>query len=434
MKLGSKATALAALLILSLVPAGMAQSQQTQPPAQVPDAPAPQAKVPSLIDAAGPIKPGSGAGLESNDSGSGNVPQTTVQAPPAPKQVQPPAGPPPSMPPVKDFGDIIRLNVTYVEVPVTVKDSKGRLVAGLTWRDFRVYENGNYEPLKEFFVDPFPMAVVFVVDRSLRQGDMDTVNESLGAIQGALTPYDELEVMTYGNGTTNVSGSFTGAQSARVPYLMAMAKSSGTEPLNPVNSGPFDSCGVHVNGNCVDPNLQDGRSAGNGYFMTIPKEIHTLNDAILAAGKELSNRPRNFRRIIYVISDGAEYGSKAKYGEVLRYLETNHVSVYGTLVGDAARWGEGRLSRMHLPFTMYDNMLVKYTLATGGTLDSEHGVNNIEKSYDALAEEARNKYTLVYASHEPLIDDKFRSIDVRVDRPNMEVIAPRGYYPSAQDQ
>jgi VWFA-related protein len=204
--------------------------------------------------------------------------------------------------------------------------------------------------------------------------------------------------------------------------------------LNPVNSGPFDSCGVHVNGNCVDPNLQEGRSAGNGYFMTIPKEIHTLNDAILAAAKELSTRPRERRRIIYVISDGAEYGSKAKYNEVLQYLETNHISVYGTLVGDAARWGEGRISRLHLPFTMYDNLLVKYTLATGGDLDSEHGVNNIEKSYLALAEEARNKYTLVYASHEPLIDSKFRNIDVRVDRPNMEVIAPRGYYPSAQDQ
>ena len=73
------------------------------------------------------------------------------------------------MPPADQLGTILRLNVTYVEVPVTVKDSKGKLVAGLTWRDFRVFENGNYEPLKEFFVDPFPMSMVFVVDRSLRR-------------------------------------------------------------------------------------------------------------------------------------------------------------------------------------------------------------------------------------------------------------------------
>lgn len=438
MRRAFKGSALAALLGMSLVPLGWAQNQQNQQPqqpAQVPDAPAPQARIPLTDAAGGPIKPGGGAGTETPDTGSSNVPQTiTVPAPPAPKQQLPlPAGPPPQQATPEEIGPHLVINATYVEVPVTVKDSKGRLMGGLTWRDFRVYENGNYEPLKFFSADPAPMSVVFVVDRSLRAGDMDTVNQSLAAIQAALTPYDELEVITYGNGVTNVSGSFTGAQTARVPYLMAMAKSAGTEPLNPVNSGPFDSCGVHVNGNCVDPNLQSGRSAGNGYFMTIPKEIHTLNDAILAAAQQLSTRPRGRRRVIYAISDGAEYGSKAKYSDVLRYLETNNIAVYGTLVGDAARWGEGRLSRIHLPFTMYDNLLVKYTLATGGTLDSEHGVNNIEKSYEALAIEARNQYTLVYASHEPLIDGKFRSIDVRVDRPNMEVVAKRGYYPTAQE-
>jgi VWFA-related protein len=211
-----------------------------------------------------------------------------------------------------------------------------------------------------------------------------------------------------------------------------MTKSAGSEQLNPVNDGPFASCGIRENGNCVDPNLQSGRSAGNGYFMTIPKEVHTLNDGILAAAKLLSTRPKQQRRVIYVISDGAEYGSKAKYGDVLRYLERNQIAVYGTLVGDAARWGEGRLSRFHLPFTMYDNLLVKYTLATGGTLDSERGTRGIENSYAAIAEEARTQYTLGYLSHQPVLDGKFRKIDVRVLRPGLEVIAKNGYYPTAE--
>ena len=54
--------------------------------------------------------------------------------------------------------------------------------------------------------------------------------------------------------------------------------------------------------------------------------------------------------MIYVISDGKENGSKATYKEVLRYLQTNDIAVYGTLVGDSAQWGEGYLSRFHLPF------------------------------------------------------------------------------------
>jgi VWFA-related protein len=216
--------------------------------------------------------------------------------------------------------------------------------------------------------------------------------------------------------------------------VLALTKETGSEMLNPVNSGPLAGCSIRENGACVDPNLQPGKSAGgNGNWMTIPKEIHTLNDAILAAAKELSSRPKGRRRIIYVISDGKENGSKATYKEVIRYLQTNKIAVYGTAVGDSARWGEGYVSRVHLPFTMYDNILAKYTLATGGTLDSERGTNGIEKSYAKIAEEARTQYTLGYISHQPAIDGKYRSVEVRVDRPNVEVTAKPGYFPTAQD-
>ena len=71
--------------------------------------------------------------------------------------------------------------------------------------------------------------------------------------------------------------------------------------------------------------------------------------------------------------------------------------------------------------------------ATGGIVDSEGNLNGIEKSYAQLTQEARNQYTLVYASHEPLIDGKYRKIEVRVDRPGVDVIAKKGYYPSGQD-
>ena len=135
-----------------------------------------------------------------------------------------------------------------------------------------------------------------------------------------------------------------------------------------------------------------------------------------------------------MVSDGKEYGSKATYRDVLRYLQTNKIAVYGTLVGDSARWGEGYVSRLHLPFQMYDNRLNGYVLATGGILNAQGDVNGMERSYAQLAQEARNQYTLVYSSHEPLIDGKYRKIEVRVDRPNVEVIAKKGYYPSGQDQ
>jgi VWFA-related protein len=288
--------------------------------------------------------------------------------------------------------------------------------------------------LKIFSVDPAALSIAFVIDQSLPEAVMARVNDSLSAFQGALSPYDEVAVFSYNNGSREWT-TFTGAQGNRIPAVLALAKSIGRDDQVPTNSGAFGPCAITKNGGCIDsnPTVQQGGAVGNPSFITLPKEIHTLNDAILAAAKELSTRPKERRRVIYVVSDGKEYGSKATYKDVLRYLQTNKIAVYGTLVGDSARWGEGYISRLHLPFQMYDNRLAGYVLATGGILESEGNVNGIEKSYAQIAEQARNQYTLVYASHEPLIDGKYRKIEVRVDRPNVEVIAKKGYYPSGQD-
>ena len=440
MKLGLSALALAALLSSSLILGRVALAQQQQP--TVPDAPAPQPH-PPLSSVDHPITPGIGAGETPTQPGTSSSESTPTQ--PAPSSLAPssqgkdtfqtvPPDTPGAGEGVEKTATYIRLNVNFVEVPVTVKDSKGKLVAGLTFRDFKIFENEIREPLRLFTVDPFPLSIAFVIDQSLTSDVMAKVNNSLGAIQGALTPYDEVAVFSYSNGAQNRSGGFTGAQSARVPYVLSMTKAAGEEMLVPINSGPLAGCNIHVNGSCADPNLQPGRSTGSGSgVITIPKEIHTLNDAILAAAKELSTRPKGRRRVIYVISDGKEYGSKATYKEVVHYLQTNQIAVYGTAVGDSARWGEGYISRIHIPFTMYDNILAKYTFATGGTIDSEGNLNGIEKSYQHIAEEARNQYTLGYLSHQPVIDGKYRKIEVRVDRPGVEVVAKPGYYPSAQD-
>ena len=440
MKLGLTTLTLATVLNLGTVSTTVALAQQQQ--SSVPDAPAPQTQ-PLLTGASGPITPGLGAGSESSATGSsstapGQQPpassssngQSVIAQPKDEVQIAPPEIPAAG----EGSASVTRyvVNVNFVEVPVTVKDSKGNLVAGLTYRDFKIYENDTREPLKLFTTDAFPLSIAFVIDQSLTKDVMAKVNNSLGAIQGALTPYDEVSVFSYNHGAQERTG-FTGAQSGRLPAVLALTRETGNEMLVPINSGALVGCNIHTNGNCADPTLNPGGSAGGTAFQTIPKEIHTLNDAILAAAKELSTRPKGRRRIIYVISDGKEYGSKVTQKEVIRYLETNKIAVYGTAVGDSARWGEGYLSRIHLPFTMYDNVLYKYTAATGGYLDSEGSTNGIEKSYARIAEEARTQYTLGYLSHQPFIDGKFRKIDVRVDRPGLEVIAKIGYFPSAQD-
>ncbi len=432
--------ALALGLTLVGLPSIAVGAQSTQQPS-IPDAPTPQAPKPmsdvQVTPGIGTAETPSTSSTGAASSGSGDAPQTSSPAPvvrplaDAPDKVQ---GAPPEVASPDKITTTIFSTTNAVEVPVTVKDSKGVLVAGLTWRDFRVFENNQPQRIAFFTVDPYPLSIAFVIDQSVTADVMAKVNNSLGAIQGALTPYDDVAVFAYNNGAKELTG-FTGAQTHRLTAVLELNKATGREESVPVTSGPLAGCSITSNGDCVDPNLQVGKSAGGAQFMNLPKEIHTLNDAILRAAEALSTRPQGRRRIIYVVSDGKEYGSKATTKEVIRYLQTNKIAVYATLVGDSARWGEGYLSRFHLPLQMNDNVLPKYTQATGGSLDAERSLNGIEKSYQHIAEEARNQYTIVYYSHQPMIDGRYRSIDVRVDRPSkeVEVTAKPGYYPTAQD-
>jgi len=423
-----RAGAVAAILGTGFCLAAALGAQQQS----VPDAPTPQA--PAALPG-GPVAPGIGSGETGpNSSSTNNQPAAApAPAPPPPQAVQQPPVPQ-QAPPEMGNGAMANfvMQVNEVVVPVTVKDSKGNPVSGLTWRDFTIYENNVKQTIRVFSVDPAALSIAFVIDQTLPANYMDEVNKSMAAIQGALTPYDEAAVFSYTHFTKEWTG-FTGGQSSRLPAVLSLAQSSGTDPTVPMNTGdPFAACSISINGNCPDPNLQPGHSTQMNGVVSLPKEVHALNDAILAAAKELASRPKERRRIIYVISDGKEYGSKATWKEVVRYLQTNNITVYATLVGESARWGEGWLDRFHLPFEMYDNILYKYTAATGGDMLAERGVNSMEKSYAAIADEARNQYTLLYLSHESIYDDKYRSINVVVDRPNVVVTAKPGYYPSAQ--
>ncbi len=93
----------------------------------------------------------------------------------------------------------------------------------------------------------------------------------------------------------------------------------------------------------------------------------------------------------------------------------------------------GFVDRVHLPLTMRDNILPLYTSATGGQTDPEFRIKGIETSFAKITEEVRTQYTVGYLSHEPFIDGKYRTIELKVMKPNLSVIAKPGYWPLASD-
>ena len=399
--------------------------------AQLPDSPSPQ------ITGVGNVTPGKGTPqtLPSTSSSPDDQPPTTL----APSgQLNSAATPADAQQPQTDAttpGEGLkaftlgRVQVNFVELPFTIKDKKGQLVAGIDWREVRVFENGVRQQIRLFTVDPFPISAAMVIDQSLPYDVMGRVNRSLSAVQGAFAPYDELAIFTYNNGP-RMQTDFTAANSGRITAVLERSKATGREPQTEMG-GPLSQT-TNINGHQFDPNTAPVRNS-NSNSMIIPKEIHTLNDAIFAAAKSLANLPSGRRRVIYVISDGKEQGSTAKFKEVVKYLQTNRITVYATVVGDSAAYGIGFLDRYHLPFQMRDNILPLYVNATGGQAVSEYRQRGIEESFQKIAEQVRTQYTVGYYSHEPFIDGKFRSVEVQILRPGLDVIAKKGYYPTPSD-
>lgn len=420
------------------VPDAPAPQAQTAPP----NAPAPQPS--SLGSLTGQVTPGKGAGAPGTDAedhsadaaqhtSSGTV-QTDQTPPPDPFQGAAPLSPAPGQPPIPPApGDVptITRNVTVVDVPVTVRDKKNQLVAGLpSWR-FRVYEDGVRQRIWWFTTDAYPLSIAFVIDDTLPSDIMQKVNQSLSVVAGALTPADSVAIVTYAGTGPQLITDFTGAAGARLPAALQMAKKPGASMGVPsMGDDPFGA-GPTVNGQQADPTLapQHGNSGG---FVVLPKEIHPLNDAILYAAEQLASQPRGRRRIIYVVSDGKNVRSKATQKQVTEFLLANNIAVYGTEVGDASLWGIGYLDRMKLPLLAPENVLPRYALATGGDMQAEMSENGIQNAFVHITDSVRTAYTIDYISHQPTISGKYHNIDVRIEGlSGLSVDAKQGYYPSA---
>ena len=323
----------------------------------------------------------------------------------------------------------ISRNVNQVLVPVMVKDEAGHLVNGLTAKNFSVLENGKKQTLNFFTSDPFALSAAVIIDTGMKDVDLQKVNHTFPALEGAFSDFDEVSLYTYSNAVAQVTG--WGAVGQRLSAALdelAMVRGQNNGP--PVTSGPIGPQGPMINDLPVDP------AAPTVY--TPVQEAHVLNDAILKAAMDLSQRDKTRRKVIFIISDGREYRSNASYRDVLRVLLTNNILVYAVNAGGSALPGYNTLSKLHIPRFGYSDILPKYVNATtGGSVWNELTRSGIEDAYTQALGDARNQYTMGYLTH-ATASGSYRDIEILVDRPSCKssirpcvtVSAKAGYYPA----
>ncbi len=320
------------------------------------------------------------------------------------------------------------VSVNQVLVPVTITDESGHLVNGLTAKDFSLLEDGKKQKLNFFTSSAFAVSAAVILDLGMKDVDLQKVNHTFPALEGAFSEFDELSVYTYSNTVGQLTGwgAVGPALSQRLEDLQDVR---GQNNGPPVVSGPIAGGGPVINGIPVDGGTTGGRP------MTAVQPARVMNDAILKAAVDLARRDKDRRKIIFVISDGREYRSEASFRDVLRVLLSNNIIVYAVGVDTQSVPGFSSLSKLHLPRFGYTDILPKYVNATGGQVLNEATRSGIEDAYSAALGYARNQYTMGYVTH-AAPTSAYRSIEVQVDRPSclssirpcINVYARDGYY------
>ena len=303
-----------------------------------------------------------------------------------------------------------------VIVPVTVKDSSGQLVGGLVQSDFRLFSDNVEQKIAGFSSDAVPLSTVVLVDNDLPDRAVTQVQKSLVAIAGGFGPSDEVALVTYDQYPNLVSDFSTNNDQLFTQLKRLELGSHPTQIISdPTTAGPF------INGQAVPAATGEPQHGSKR-----PQNTDSLDDAIYAAGVMLRTRPRDRRKIIFLISDG----SNSKYNhhtfdETLRMLLEGNVSVYSISVTHSVPFGKSIAQRGIAAIDKYANQ-------TGGDTYFASKDADLERLYSDVTEQARNEYTLTfYPPAGANGGQDYHSIEVRVERPGLNVTARSGYYQSA---
>jgi len=439
------AVGVAILLFFLALGAAVAQEQgkQTDPKQDIPDAPS-ASRPPQPFPSEPPVEPQGAPPSEvpaaDPTPGGNEVPPSSARpAPPATEDTPPPhpldvkttpdgaAAPDSASGPQAELYKL-SVNVNEVIVPVRVTDDSGRLVNGLLPKDFSVYEDGNKRVLNFFTSDPLAISAAVIFDLGMPDVNVQKVNQTFPALEGAFSQFDEVAIYSYST-TVGRLADFGSVGKRLDAVLNQMKTYHGENNGVPVLGGPLGPQGPMVNNVPIDRSSPSPISPA--------KQARVLNDAILAAAMDLGTRQKGRRKIIFIISDGREYRSNASYGDVLKVLLSNGILVYGIGVGGSAIPGYKQLEKLKIPGQAYGNIVPRYANATGGELLSEYSKDAIQDAYQRAIGDARNQYTLGYASA-ATPSSTYREIEVRVGRPGCKssdlrpcvlVFAKAGYYP-----
>lgn len=266
-----------------------------------------------------------------------------------------------------------RSAIQTVLVTVTVIDSSGRLITGLTKNDFEVYEDGQAQPVTQFSDERVPVSLGVLLDASDSMRGQSIVDARIAVdrfVGDLLQPEDEAFVAAF-NHRPRLMAPWTRPPSTLRSHLEALRPTGGT----------------------------------------------AMYDALVASAT-LFERRTHARAALVVISDGADTASDRSLQQAREVIRRTDPFVYAIAI-DAP---DARASTRINPDALRD-----ITGPSGGYTEVVRSAQDLGPATQRIADELNHQYTIGYT---PLRvpDGEWRSIRVRTVNRSYLTRARRGYF------
>jgi len=278
-------------------------------------------------------------------------------------------------------GEVIRMNVDLVLIPVTVTDPMNRLVTGLEKEDFQVYENSSQQPIASFASEDAPVSIGIIFDLS---GSMTSklirARESILQFIKTANPQDEFFVIGF-NDRPELIEDFTSSVEDIEARLATVRAGHRTALLDAIYYG-------------------------------------------LAKMKEA----RHERKALLIVSDGGDNRSRYTEGELRAQVREADVELYSIGIFDPyAPTPEERTG---------PQLLNDLSEETGGRLFRVDDLSEMGDIAEKISTELRNQYVIGYKPKDMSRDGKWRKVKVKLNPPQglppLTVHARTGYYAPLQ--
>jgi VWFA-related protein len=287
-----------------------------------------------------------------------------------------------------DEDDVLRVESVLIPIPVSVTDAAGRAVQNLKASDFELKVDGVVQEISEVSRSETPIRLALLFDNS---------------------------------GSVRIAREFE--KKAALGFLRRVLRPGRDQAALYSFAGDIE---------CAQKLTDDLSALTHAIELFPPPEGGTkLLDAVSEAAFYLDEHAVEGRRVIVLITDGADNLSDYKLEEVVRQAQVANCQIYVVKTTDFENFRRtgSRSANANVWDLAADRRMQELAAQTGGAVYSPLDERELDAAFARIAAELSEQYILSYYPNDTKADGKFRQIALRVqNKQNLTVRTRKGYY------